>query len=311
MKRDLLTILDLSTAEIMALLTRAREMKKQWSQGLLRPVLHGKTLGLLFTKPSTRTRISFEAAMNRLGGSCIFMTEKETQLSRKEPLADTARVISRYIEALAVRTFDHADVEELARYASVPVINALTDSNHPCQVLSDILTIQEKRGSLENLQVAWVGDGNNVAHSWIDAAARMGFTLRLACPDGYLPDRRVLERARAKGGRNIFVVSDPREAVATADAVNTDVWASMGQEQEMEARRKVFAPYQVNAALMAEAPRHAMVMHCLPAHREEEITAEVLEGPRSVVFDQAENRLYFQMALLEWVLSSEGVGLGQ
>ena len=304
MKRDLLTILDLTAAEIVALLARAREMKKLWFQGTLRPVLPGKTLGLLFTKPSTRTRISFEAAMNRLGGSCIFMTEKETQLSRKEPLPDTARVMSRYIEVLAVRTFDHADVEELARHASIPVINALTDSNHPCQVLSDLLTIQEKRGSLQDLEVAWIGDGNNVAHSWIDAAARMGFTLRLACPEGYLPDRRVLERARAEGGRNIFVVSDPREAVASADAINTDVWASMGQEEEADTRRKVFAPYQVNADLLSHAPRHALVMHCLPAHREEEISTEVLEGPHSVVFDQAENRLYFQMALLEWILPS-------
>jgi len=210
--------------------------------------------------------------------------------------------MSRYIEALAVRTFEHADVENLAHHASIPVINALTDSNHPCQVLSDLLTIEEKRGSLEGLQVAWVGDGNNVAHSWIDAAARMGFTLRLACPEGYRPDPRVLEKARAEGGRNIFVLSDPGEAVASADAINTDVWASMGQEEEAEARRKVFAPYQVNAALLSHAPSHAVVMHCLPAHREEEITAEVLEGPRSVVFDQAENRLYFQMALLEWIL---------
>jgi ornithine carbamoyltransferase len=304
MKRDLLTILDLSAAEIVALLARAQEMKTLWFQGTLRPVLQGKTLGLLFTKPSTRTRISFEAAMNRLGGSSIFMTEKETQLSRKEPLPDTARVMSRYIEVLAVRTFEHADVEELARHASIPVINALTDSNHPCQVLSDLLTIQEKRGSLQDLQVAWIGDGNNVAHSWIDAAARVGFTLRLACPEGYLPDRRVLERARAEGGRNIFVVSDPREAVASVDAINTDVWASMGQEEEADTRRKVFAPYQVNAELLSHAPRHALVMHCLPAHREEEISTEVLEGPRSVVFDQAENRLYFQMALLEWILPS-------
>jgi ornithine carbamoyltransferase len=302
MKRDLLTILDLTRAEIVALIERAQQMKKQWFQGALHPKLQGKTLGLLFTKPSTRTRISFEAAMNRLGGSCIFMTEKETQLSRKEPLPDMARVMSRYIEALAVRTFDHADVEDLARHASIPVINALTDSNHPCQVLSDLLTIQEKRGSLEGLQVAWVGDGNNVAHSWIDAAARMGFALRLACPEGYRPDPRVLERAHAEGGRNIFVLSDPREAVTSADAINTDVWASMGQEEEAEARRKVFAPYQVNAALLSRAPSHAVVMHCLPAHREEEITTEVLEGPQSVVFDQAENRLYFQMALLEWIL---------
>ncbi|HBZ56387.1 MAG TPA: ornithine carbamoyltransferase [Syntrophobacteraceae bacterium] len=303
MKRDLLTILDLTAAEILALLARARKMKGAWFQGALRPTLQGKTLGLLFTKPSTRTRISFEAAMNRLGGSCIFMTAKDTQLSRQEPLADMARVMSRYIEAVAVRTYDHADVEDLARHATIPIINALTDSYHPCQVLSDLLTIQEKRGSLDNLQVAWVGDGNNVAHSWINAAARVGFTLRLACPEGYLPDARVVEKARSEGGRNIFVLSDPGEAVAAADAVNTDVWASMGQEEESELRRRVFAPYQVNAALLSRAPTHAMVMHCLPAHREEEITGEVLEGPRSVVFDQAENRLHAQKALLLMMLS--------
>lgn len=303
MKRDLLTILDLSASEILALFSRAQGMKTAWFNGTLHPTLSGKTLGLLFTKPSTRTRISFEAAMNRLGGSCIFMTAKDTQLSRQEPLSDTARVISRYIEALAVRTFDHADVEELARHATIPIINALTDSYHPCQVLSDLLTIQEKRGTLENLQVAWVGDGNNVAQSWINAAARMGFTLHLACPPGYLPDARVLERARAEGGQSIVVSSDPGAAVACADAINTDVWASMGQEDEAEMRRRAFAPYQVNAALLALAPRHAIVMHCLPAHRQEEITAEVLEGPQSVVFDQAENRLYLQMALLEWLLS--------
>jgi ornithine carbamoyltransferase len=303
MKRDLLTILDLTATEILALFTRAREMKEAWRRGTLRPVLQGQTLGLLFTKPSTRTRISFEAAMNRLGGSCIFMTAKDTQLSRQEPLADMARVMSRYIEAVAVRTFDHADVEDLARHATIPIINALTDRDHPCQVLSDLLTIQEKRGALENLQVAWVGDGNNVAHSWINAAARLGFTLRLACPEGYLPDARVLQRAIAEGGRNLVVLSDPKQAVASADVINTDVWASMGQEEETELRRKVFAPYQVNAALLSQAPAHAMVMHCLPAHRDEEITTEVLEGPQSVVFDQAENRLYLQMALLEWLLS--------
>ncbi len=304
MKRDLLTILDLTADEILGLVARAQELKKQWFRGTLRPSLPGKTLGLLFTKPSTRTRISFEAAMNRLGGSCIFMTEKETQLSRKEPLPDMARVMSRYIEVLAVRTFAHADVEELARWASIPVINALTDNSHPCQVLSDLLTIQEKRGSLENLQVAWVGDGNNVAHSWIEAAARIGFALRLACPQGYLPNREMLERARAEGASNVVVVTDPREAVAGAHAINTDVWASMGQEDEAETRSKVFAAYQVNAALLSHAPADTLVMHCLPAHRGEEITAEVLEGPRSVVFDQAENRLYLQMALLEWILSS-------
>jgi ornithine carbamoyltransferase len=302
MKRDVLTILDLTSAEISALLARAQVLKQQWFQGKLQPTLTGKTLGLLFVKPSTRTRISFEAAMNRLGGKCIFMTHQDTQMSRNEPLSDMARVLSRYIEAIVVRTFAQADVEELAHYAAIPVINGLTDSSHPCQVLSDLLTIQEKRGSLDGLRVAWVGDGNNVAHSWIHAAARLGFTLYLACPPGYLPDAQVLAEARAQGHGNIVLVTDPRQAVATVDAINTDVWTSMGQEKEAAIRRATFAPYQVNAQLLAAAPAHALVMHCLPAHREEEITAEVLEGPRSVVFDQAENRLYLQMALLDWLL---------
>jgi ornithine carbamoyltransferase len=308
MKRDLLTVLDLTSDEIHALLVRAREMKQQWLEGKLRPTLTGKTLGLLFVKPSTRTRISFEAAMHRLGGQCTFMTHQDTQLSRNEPLADMARVLSRYIEALVVRTFAQTDVEELASHASIPVINGLTDSSHPCQVLSDLLTILEKRGSLDKLHVAWVGDGNNVAHSWINAAARLGFTLSLACPSGYLPEAKVLAGARAQGHGDIVLADTPEQAVAFADAINTDVWTSMGQEQESEIRRSHFGPYQVNARLVNCAPPHAIVMHCLPAHRGEEITAEVMEGPRSVVFDQAENRLYLQMALLEWLLYQPQVG---
>jgi ornithine carbamoyltransferase len=303
MKRDLLTILDLTKDEIHTLLDLAQLRKRQWFEGTLEPVLNRKILGLLFVKPSTRTRLSFEAAIVRLGGSCIFMTAQDTQLARKEPLSDTARVLSRYIDALAVRTFAQEDVAELARHAAIPVINALTDSHHPCQVLSDLLTIKEKRGTLDNLRVAWVGDGNNVAHSWIDAAARLGFTLLLACPAGYLPQPDVLERARAFGTGDIVLVDDPCAAVAAADAINTDVWTSMGQEREAEDRRAIFAPYQVNDALLAAAPAHAIVMHCMPAHRGEEITAEVMEGPRSVIIDQAENRLYFQMALLEWLLA--------
>jgi ornithine carbamoyltransferase len=303
MKRDVLTIWDLSGAEIRHLLGRARVLKGLWREGRLEPTMRGKTLGLLFTKPSTRTRVSFEAAMHRLGGSCTFLTLQDTQLSRNEPLADTARVLSRYLEALVVRTYAQQDVEELARHASIPVINGLTDNSHPCQVLSDLLTIQEKRGSLEGLRVAWVGDGNNVAHSWIEASTRLGFDLTLACPAGYGPDSTVLARARAQGAAAIAVVDDARAAVASADVINTDVWASMGQESETRARQAALAPYQVNEALLAAAPPHSMVLHCLPAHRGEEITAEVIEGPQSAVFDQAENRLHMQMALLEWLLS--------
>lgn len=305
MKRDLLTIMDLSAEEIHHLLTRAEQLKQFLRGGVdrLRTTLPGRVLGMLFVKPSTRTRVSFEAAMYRLGGNCIFMTPKETQISRDEALADTAQVLSRYIDILVIRTFAHQEVEELARHAAIPIINGLTDSYHPCQVLSDLLTIKEKRGHLDDVKVAWVGDGNNVAHSWINAAARLGFRLSLACPPGYAPDRGVMERARSEGKGEILLTEDPRQAVESADVLYTDVWASMGQEDEAEQRRKIFRPYQLNAALLAAAPSHALVLHCLPAHRGDEITNEVMDGPQSVVFDQAENRLHLQMALLEWLLS--------
>ncbi|NLI81511.1 MAG: ornithine carbamoyltransferase [Deltaproteobacteria bacterium] len=306
MKRDLLTIRDLTADEIRRLIARAQVMKREWAEGSLQPILSRRVLGLIFSKPSTRTRVSFEAAMYRLGGDCVFLTEKDSQISRSEPLADTARVLSRYTDAIAVRTFAQSDVEELARFSSIPVINALTDQFHPCQVLSDLLTIQEKRGSLDGLHVAWVGDGNNVAHSWINAAARLGFTLSLACPPGYEPSSEVLEWAKEHGTGTIQLTRDPHKAVLEADVLYTDVWASMGQEDEAENRRKVFREYQINASLMNAAPASAMVLHCLPAHRGEEITADVLEGPRSAVFDQAENRLHFQMALLEWVITQKG-----
>ncbi len=302
MKRDLLTILDLSPEEVSHLIARAKRLKRQWVEGDLPPTMNGRVLGLIFVKPSTRTRVSFEAAMYRLGGRCIFMTAKDTQISRDEPLADTARVLSRYMDLLAIRTFAHSDVEELARHATIPVINGLTDSFHPCQVLSDLLTIEEKRGHLKELSVAWLGDGNNVAHSWINAAALLGFRLTLACPDGYEPDRSVLEKAKSLGRGEIHLFKDPSEAVRSADVLYTDVWTSMGQEEEADRRLKVFQPYQVNEDLIRAAPPHALIMHCLPAHRGEEITAAVLEGPQSVVFDQAENRMHLQMALMEWLL---------
>ena len=303
MKRDLCTILDLTAEEILALISRGRQMRREWAEGSLRPALAGKVLGLIFVKPSTRTRVSFEAAMYRLGGHCITMTEKDTQIARKESHADTARVLSRYVDGLMIRTYRHEDVEELARFSTIPVINGLTDLFHPCQVLSDLQTIQEKRGSLDGLSVAWVGDGNNVAHSWINAAARLGFTLHLACPPGYEPDARILERGRSEGRGRIHLTADPKEAVRSADFIYADVWASTGMESEEAARRKVFTPYQINAALLAAAPPHALVMHCLPAHRGDEITDDVMDGPQSIVFDQAENRLHLQMALLEWLLN--------
>ncbi len=302
MKRDLLSILDLSAGEIMELIASAERMKAEWERGRLKPTLAGKILGMIFVKPSTRTRVSFEAAMYRLGGRCIFMTARDTQVARNEPPADTARVLSRYVDVLAVRTYAQQEVEDLARYASIPVINGLTDQFHPCQVLSDLLTIKEKRGHLDGLRVTWLGDGNNVAHSWINAAARLGFSVTLACPEGYRPAKGVLDSARAEGCGEIRLVSDPGEAVAAADVLYTDVWASMGQEEEAEARKGIFKPYQINENILTAAPAHAIVMHCLPAHRGEEITDGVMEGSQSVVFDQAENRMHLQMALLDWLV---------
>ena len=302
MKRDLLTIRDLSAEEVHQLIRRAQEMKHEQHSGNLRPALSGKILGLIFVKPSTRTRVSFETAMYRLGGQCVFMTAHDLQISRQEPMADTARVLSRYLDGLVIRTFAHQDVEELAHYATIPIINGLTDRFHPCQVLSDLLTIQEKRGSLQDLCVAWIGDGNNMAHSWINAAARLGFTLYLACPREYSPENDVLEWAKREGRGDIHLVHDPKAAVGSADVLYTDVWASMGQEAEAAERKKIFHSFQINAELLAVAPPHAIVLHCLPAHRGEEITDSVMEGPQSVVFDQAENRMFLQMALIEWLM---------
>jgi ornithine carbamoyltransferase len=305
MKRDLLSIRDLSSQEIIGLVSSAGKMKKELAEGKLPQTLAGKIVGLVFLKPSTRTRVSFEAAIYRLGGQAMFMTAKDTQISRKEPLADMARVMDRYIDALVIRTFAQQDVADLAKYASIPVVNALTDTFHPCQVLADLLTIKEKRGSIDNLTVAWVGDGNNVANSWINAAARLGFTLNLACPSGYEPDKEMMDWAKSQGKGKITLIPDAKKAVANADVLYTDVWASMGQEAEAEKRLNAFRDFQINAKLLAAAPAHAIVLHCLPAHRGEEITEDVLEGPQSAVFDQAENRLHLQMALLDWLIGSK------
>lgn len=302
MKKDLITILDLSVEEIDALLVRAAILKERWKKGELKPSLAGKTLGLLFDKPSTRTRVSFEVAMYQLGGQVVFMSSKETQLSRDESLQDTALVLSRYIDGLVVRTYDDDNLEELARHAEISIINGLTDLYHPCQVLSDILTITEMKGDLQSLQVAWVGDGNNVAHSWINAAARLNFQLSLACPPGYEPKKEILQRGQELTGDRIHFSHDPLQAVRNADVINTDVWTSMGQEKERRERLAAFRNYQINATLVREAKSDVIVMHCLPAHRGEEITNEVMDGPNSAVFDQAENRMHLQRALLDWLL---------
>jgi ornithine carbamoyltransferase len=302
MTRHLLTILDLSPKEIVTLLARATELKDLHHRGQNPAPLTGKTVAMIFDKPSTRTRVSFEAGIAQLGGASIYLAPGQTQLSRNEPVADTAKVLSRYVNAVVVRTFAQATVEDLAGHATIPVINGLTDNHHPCQVLSDLMTIKERFGDFSGLKVAWVGDGNNMANSWITAAMHLDFPLYLACPSGYEPDAALVAQAQ-KQGAPVFLGHDPKEAVAGAAVINTDVWASMGQEGEAAARGQVFKPYQVNNELMNLADPKAIALHCLPAHRGEEITAEVLDGPQSAAWDQAENRLHFQKALLEWLLA--------
>ncbi len=303
MVTHILRLSDLSKTDFEIFLGRAMEHKRRQKQGTSHRSLAGKTLGLVFDKPSTRTRASFEAAMVQLGGTPLFISAKDTQMSRAEPIKDTARVLSRYLDGLAIRTFSQDVLDEFARFATIPIINALTDLYHPCQVLSDLLTvIQHKRG-YANLKIAWVGDGNNMAHSWINAAAVLGLNLVLACPQGYLPQESILADASQKSRAEIRLTTDPVDAVKDADVVNTDVWASMGQENDLEARKHVFEPYQVNTDLLGHAAKDVIVMHCLPAHRGEEITEEVLEGPHSVVWDQSENKLHMHKAILEVLLA--------
>lgn len=297
--KHFLSIFDLKASEAMDLVIRAKAMKDTDFRSSL---LAGKVLAMIFEKASTRTRVSFEVGIRHLGGDTIFMTPADSQLGRSEPLADTARVLSRYVQGMVVRTFAQKNVEDLARFGSIPVVNALTDMYHPCQVMSDMLTIYEHTANLKDIVVAWIGDGNNMAHSWINASAYFGFALNMACPEGYMPRTAVLERA-LKMGAKVYLTSDPQEAVRGADFINTDVWASMGQEAEQQRREKAFAGYQVNADLMALAAPAAKLLHCLPAHRGEEVTADVFEGPSSIVFDQAENRLHMQKAILEWIYS--------
>jgi ornithine carbamoyltransferase len=296
MKRDLLTIQDLSKQDIHALMARGLEMKQK-GRPVDRPLV-GYTLGLIFDKASTRTRVSFETAMFRLGGNTLFLKGSDTQLARNEPIKDTARVLSRYLDVLAIRTFSQERVEEMAQWTDIPIINALTDKYHPCQILSDFMTALERGKDPDHLKVAWVGDGNNVAHSWVNLAIVLGFELVLACPDGYGPDPDVLSRA----GDNVHVVLDPAEAVRGADVINTDVWISMGQDAERTKRLKDFQGFQLNESLVALGKPDALVMHCLPAHRGEEISDEVMEGPQSVIFDQSENKMHLHQALLERLL---------
>jgi len=297
----LLAIHDLSRETVLALFKEAEELKAMRRRALSAQRLSGKTLGLFFEKPSTRTRVSFETGMNQLGGQSIFLSAQDIQMRRGETVADTARVLSRYLDGLVIRCYEHHAVEEWARNATIPVINGLTDMHHPCQVLSDLFTIREKKRRWKGVKIAYVGDGNNVANSLIEGAAVMGMAISVACPHGYEPDASIVEWARAcaeRTGAAIELVRDPFVAVKGADVLYTDVWTSMGQEKEQARRIKMLMAYQLNGKLLAAAHPDAIVMHCLPAHRGQEITADVLDGPQSVVLDQAENRLHVQKAIL-------------
>ena len=301
MKRDFLTLLDLSAEEISALLKRAIDMKS--GKDANKCPLIGKSIGLLFEKASTRTRVSFEVGIYQLGAHPIYLNPNEIQLGRGETIPDTARALSRYLDAIVVRTFGHELLAEFASHSSVPVINGLSDLHHPCQALGDLMTILEKKGRLKDIRIAYVGDGNNVANSLIEAASVTGMNLTIACPEGHEPDPEVLERVRAAANSEILILREPKEAVGRADVVYTDVWVSMGQEKESKKRKKRFKDYQINSKILSCAKKDVVVLHCLPAHRGEEITDEVMDGPQSAVFDQAENRLHAQKALLELLVS--------
>lgn len=304
--KHFLSIADLSPEEILHILDLSAKLKEEWKKGGNKPILAGKTLGMIFQKPSLRTRVSFEMAMRHLGGHAIYLSPDEIQLGKRESVADVARVLSRYVDAIMARVFSHKDLEELARYSSVPVINGLSDYSHPCQAMGDIFTILEKRGTIKGLKLAFVGDGNNVCNSLLFITSKLGMDMAVASPRGYEPRPDVVQKAMefaSRSGSRITITNDPVEAVRDADVIYTDVWTSMGQEAEAEERAKVFPPYQVNSALVAKARPDVMVMHCLPAHRGQEITDEVADGPHSIIFDQAENRLHAQKGILAYLLA--------
>ena len=302
MNKHILALSEIKKNDFDKLFVRALELKKRHKHGIKDLLLTGKTLGLIFNKPSTRTRLSFETAMAQLGGTSLFISTQDTQMSRNEPVKDTARVLSRYLDCVAVRTYEQEFIEEFAAYSTIPVINALTDLYHPCQVLSDILTVIEFKKSYKDIKIAWVGDGNNVAHSWLNAAAELSLNLVLACPEAYLPDQNITKKAQEKCS-TVHVVSDPEKAVHNADVIYTDVWSSMGHEDEHESRKQLFEPFQVNSTLVGKASENVIVMHCLPAHRGEEISEEVFEGPHSVVWEQSENKLHMHKAILEMLIT--------
>jgi ornithine carbamoyltransferase len=298
MARHFLTLNDLSPDELEALLDHATRLRNEWRQGIVRESLKNRVLAMIFEKSSTRTRVSFEAGMTQLGGAALFLSPRDTQLGRGEPIEDSAIVISSMVDAVMIRTFDHTKVERFAAASRAPVINALTDDFHPCQLLDDMQTYREHRGSIRGGTVAWIGDGNNMCQSYMNAADQFGFNLRIACPEGYEPSRNLLQTHSDR----VEILRDPAEAARGANLLVTDVWASMGQEDEQKAREKSFRDYQISPQLMSLADKDAIFMHCLPAHRGEEISAEMMEHPCSVVWDEAENRLHAQKALLEFLI---------
>lgn len=303
MAQHFLALHDYSKGELDQLFAFTRELKDKQKKGIEHKSLQGKSVGLIFEKSSTRTRVSFEVGVYQLGGQPLFMSSGTSQMGRGEPIKDTARCMARYCHGVMIRTFGQKIVEEFARYSSVPVINGLTDLFHPCQVMADIFTVIEHRGSYEGLKFAWIGDGNNMANTWLEAAAIFGFNLTLACPKGYEPNRQVMDWAKARSGSRIILTNDPREAAQNADVLNTDVWASMGQEAEQKLREQAFTGFQINEGLLDDARGNCMVLHCLPAHRGEEITDEVIEGPHSAVWDEAENRLHIQKAIMATLMA--------
>src|SRR5213082_2665682 len=302
MATDFLAIPDFSRDELYSLFALAERMRT--GQYTSKP-LEGKSLAMIFMKSSTRTRVSFEVGTYQLGGHALVLSPRDVQLGRGEPIADTARVLSRYVDGIMIRTFAHQDIEELAKFADVPIINGLTDLVHPCQVLADLLTVKQHLGGYKGKRFAWIGDGNNMANSWINAAYVLGFELTLACPEGYDPNPEILKRAQTKA--KVRVVRDPAEAADKADVVNTDVWASMGQEEEQAVREKAFKGYKVDTALMERANKGAIFLHCLPAHRGEEVAADVIDGPQSRVWDEAENRLHIQKAIMAFLMGGQTV----
>lgn len=295
--KHLLKLMDLNTEEIIDILNLADQLKYEQKHGIPHPLLKGQTLGMIFQKSSTRTRVSFETGMYQLGGQALFLSSRDLQIGRGEPVQDTARVLSRYLSGIMIRTFEQKEVEDLAEYGSIPIINGLTDYCHPCQVLADLQTVREYKNKLDGLKFCYIGDGNNMANSLTVGALKVGMSVSLGCPEGYYPDQTIIDFAKQYPGK-FQIVNDPVQAAADADVLYTDVWASMGQEGEAEKRKQIFKGYQINDAVMASAKSDAMVMHCLPAHREEEITAKVFEQHANEIFDEAENRLHAQKAVM-------------